>query len=72
MREYDALVPTITDRFDAELLRCPTRSEHRVIANFGAGIEHVDLDAVPRANIVVTITPRAFTEATAAIGRPYR
>ena len=39
----------------------------RVIANFGAGIEHIDLEAARRANIVVTNTPGALTEATAEI-----
>src|SRR6187402_598116 len=66
LREFDALVPTITDRFDAELLNAaPFRTG--VIANFGAGIEHIDLDAARRANIVVTNTPGALTEATAEI-----
>lgn len=66
LREFDALVPTITDRFDADLLQAAT-FRTRVIANFGAGIEHIDLDAARRANIVVTNTPGALTEATAEI-----
>jgi lactate dehydrogenase-like 2-hydroxyacid dehydrogenase len=66
LREFDALVPTITDRFDADLLQAaPFRT--RVIANFGAGIEHIDLEAARRAHIVVTNTPGALTEATAEI-----
>jgi len=64
--EFDALMPTITDRFDAGLLRAaPFRT--RVIANFGAGIEHIDLEAARRAQLVVTNTPGALTEATAEI-----
>jgi lactate dehydrogenase-like 2-hydroxyacid dehydrogenase len=66
LREFDALVPTITDRIDAGLLTAgPLKT--RIIANFGAGIEHVDLDAARRANIMVTNTPGALTEATAEI-----
>src|SRR6185295_11025479 len=66
LREFDALVPTITDRFDAELLGgAPLRT--RVIASFGAGVEHIDLEAARRAGIVVTNTPGALTEATAEI-----
>jgi lactate dehydrogenase-like 2-hydroxyacid dehydrogenase len=66
LREFDALIPTITDRFDGELLRAaPFRT--RVIANFGAGIEHIDLDAARSANIVVSNTPGALTEATAEV-----
>jgi lactate dehydrogenase-like 2-hydroxyacid dehydrogenase len=64
LHEYDALVPTITDRFDSALLEgAPFRA--RILANFGAGVEHLDLDAARRANIVVTNTPGALTEATA-------
>jgi lactate dehydrogenase-like 2-hydroxyacid dehydrogenase len=66
LREFDALVPTITDRLDADLLLA-TPSRIRIIANFGAGIEHIDLDAARRASIVVTNTPGALTEATAEI-----
>ena len=66
LREFDALVPTITDRFDADLLHAAD-FRTRIIANFGAGIEHVDLDAARRAHIVVTNTPGALTEATAEI-----
>jgi lactate dehydrogenase-like 2-hydroxyacid dehydrogenase len=66
LRDFDALVPTITDRFDAELLRAaPFRT--RIIANFGAGIEHIDLRAAKSANIVVSNTPGALTEATAEV-----
>jgi lactate dehydrogenase-like 2-hydroxyacid dehydrogenase len=66
LQEFDALVPTITDRFDAGLLRAaPFRT--RMIANFGAGIEHIDLDAARRANIVVSNTPGALTDATAEV-----
>jgi lactate dehydrogenase-like 2-hydroxyacid dehydrogenase len=66
LREFDALVPTITDRFDTELLQT-AQCRTRVIANFGAGIEHIDLEAARRAGIVVTNTPGALTEATAEI-----
>jgi lactate dehydrogenase-like 2-hydroxyacid dehydrogenase len=66
LREYDAVVPTITDRLDGTLLlSSPVRT--RIVANFGAGIEHVDLEAAKRANIVVTNTPGALTDATAEI-----
>jgi lactate dehydrogenase-like 2-hydroxyacid dehydrogenase len=66
LAEFDAILPTITDRFDAELLATPGKKV-RIIANFGAGIEHVDLSAAREAGIVVTNTPDALTEATADI-----
>ncbi len=64
MTTYDAICPTITDRFDAELLA--TRGARvRILANFGAGFEHIDLAAAKTAGIVVTNTPGALTETTA-------
>ena len=64
MRRYDAICPTITDRFDAELLATPNATV-RILANFGAGIEHIDLEAARASEIIVTNTPDALTEATA-------
>jgi lactate dehydrogenase-like 2-hydroxyacid dehydrogenase len=66
LRDFDALAPTITDKIDAGRLQgAPLRT--RIIANFGAGVEHIDLEAATRANIVVTNTPDALTEATAEL-----
>jgi lactate dehydrogenase-like 2-hydroxyacid dehydrogenase len=64
MRRYDAICPTITDRFDPDLLATPGATV-RILANFGAGIEHVDLDAARAAGIAITNTPDALTDATA-------
>lgn len=66
MRAYDAILPTITDRFDAALLA--TRDVRvRMIGNYGAGFEHIDVDAAARAGIVVSNTPDVLTEATAEL-----
>lgn len=64
MTRYDAICPTITDSFDSELLATPGATV-RLLANFGAGFEHIDLAAAKRAGVVVTNTPDALTEATA-------
>jgi lactate dehydrogenase-like 2-hydroxyacid dehydrogenase len=66
MCEHDALVSTITDRIDAELLATPGRRV-RIIANFGTGTDHIDVGAARKAGIVVTNTPDALTEATAEL-----
>jgi lactate dehydrogenase-like 2-hydroxyacid dehydrogenase len=66
MREHDGLVSTITDRIDAELIATRGRRV-RIIANFGAGTDHIDVDAARKAGIVVTNTPDALTEATAEL-----
>ena len=64
MREADVLVPTVTDRIDAEMI-AGTGDRLRLIANFGAGIEHIDLGAARAAKIMVTNTPSVFTNDTA-------
>jgi lactate dehydrogenase-like 2-hydroxyacid dehydrogenase len=63
---FDALVPTITDRIDRAMLALPDRTV-RIIANYGAGTDHLDLDAARAAGIVVTNTPDALTNATAEL-----
>jgi len=65
MRDFDILVPTITDRIDADLLAIPGRV--KLIANYGAGVDHIDLAAAQAAGIAVTNTPDALTEATAEL-----
>jgi lactate dehydrogenase-like 2-hydroxyacid dehydrogenase len=64
MTHYDALCTTLTERIDAELLATAGRTV-RIISNFGAGAEHIDLAAARAQGIVVTNTPDAVTEATA-------
>jgi lactate dehydrogenase-like 2-hydroxyacid dehydrogenase len=63
---YDALMPTITDKITAEVIGAGA-GRLKAIANYGAGFEHIDLDAAKAAGIVVTNTPGALTEATADI-----
>ena len=63
--EFDIVLPTITDRLDGELLRPGSRV--KLIANFGAGVEHIDLEAARAAGIIVTNTPDALTDTTAEL-----
>lgn len=64
MRDCDVLVPTVTDSIDAELI---AQADERLglIANFGAGTEHIDLAAARSRKIMVTNTPGVFTDDTA-------
>ena len=62
--EADVLVPTVTDTIDAKLL-AKAGPNLKLIANFGAGIDHIDLSAARKKNIVVTNTPGVLTEDTA-------
>ena len=59
----DALCPTVTDGIDAGLLARPGRV--RILANFGVGTNHIDLEAARAAGLIVTNTPDVLTDATA-------
>ena len=66
MQDCDVLVPCVTDKIDAEVV---ARAGDRLglIANFGAGVDHLDLAACQARKIMVTNTPGVFTEDTADI-----
>ncbi|MDZ4275574.1 MAG: D-glycerate dehydrogenase [Erythrobacter sp.] len=64
MRDCDVLVPTVTDRIDADLI-AGAGERLGLIANFGAGTEHIDLAAAAARRILVTNTPGVFTDDTA-------
>ena len=64
MGNCDALVPTVTDSIDAGLIAAaPPRL--KLIANYGAGVNHIDLAAAKTKGIMVTNTPGVFTDDTA-------
>ena len=62
--QADVLVPTVTDRIDAEVLTAAGPAL-KLIASFGTGVDHVDLAAAQRRGIIVTNTPGVLTEDTA-------
>lgn len=64
MQNCDVLVPTVTDRIDAAMIAA-AGADLQLIANFGAGIEHIDLAAARGRGIMVTNTPGVFTDDTA-------
>jgi glyoxylate reductase len=66
MRDCDVLVPCVTDRIDGTMIEA-AGERLRLIANFGAGVDHLDLAACHRRGIMVTNTPGVFTEDTADI-----
>ena len=63
LTEADALCATVTDQLPAALF--PDRPRCRIIANFGVGVDHIDLAAARAKGIAVTNTPDALTECTA-------
>ena len=64
IKEVDVLVPTITDRIDAALI-AQAGPNLKLIANFGNGVEHIDVAAAAKKGITVTNTPNVLTEDTA-------
>ena len=64
MQQADVLVPTVTDKIDAEMLE-QAGPQLKLIASFGTGVDHIDLDAAKAKGITVTNTPGVLTEDTA-------
>jgi glyoxylate reductase len=58
------LVPTVTDRIDRSLL-AQAGAQLKLIANFGNGVDNIDLDTARERSIIVTNTPGVLTEDTA-------
>jgi len=63
-RSADVLVPTVTDMVNEEILKHPD-CKLRMIANFGNGVDNIDVIAAHARGITVTNTPKVLTEDTA-------
>ncbi|MEL6681911.1 MAG: D-glycerate dehydrogenase [Pseudomonadota bacterium] len=66
LADYDAILPTLGDQFTAEAFAGDIRCG--VLANFGVGYNHIDVDAASKAGVAVSNTPDVVTDATADIG----
>jgi len=64
---HDIVLPTLGDRFSAEIFAAVPNPRTRLLANFGVGYNHIDTEAARAAGIAVTNTPGAVTDATADI-----
>ncbi len=64
VQKCDVLVPTITDRIDSKVL-VRAGANMKLIANFGAGVDNVDVRTAIERGITVTNTPGVLTEDTA-------
>lgn len=67
LRDYDAVLPTLGDRFQADVFADVSAPRAKLLANFGVGYNHIDAEAAKAAGIAVTNTPGAVTDATADI-----
>ena len=63
-KDADILVPTVTDKIDNDVIYKASR-KLKLIANFGNGIDHIDIEAAQKKKIIVTNTPGVLTEDTA-------
>lgn len=64
VQSADVLVPTISDQIDYEILRHAS-PKLKLIANFGNGIDNIDINAAAHLGILVTNTPNVLTQDTA-------
>ncbi|RUU77543.1 D-glycerate dehydrogenase [Mesorhizobium sp. M7A.T.Ca.TU.009.01.1.2] len=64
VKEADVLVPTVTDQIDAALI-AQAGDNLKLIANFGNGVDKIDVAAAAKRGITVTNTPNVLTEDTA-------
>jgi glyoxylate reductase len=64
VKEADVLVPTVTDRIDRSVLS-QTGDNLKLIANFGTGVDNIDVETASNRGIIVTNTPGVLTEDTA-------
>jgi len=64
VKTAEVLVPTVTDRIDGKIL-AQAGPNLRLIASFGTGVDHIDLDSARQRGITVTNTPGVLTEDTA-------
>ncbi len=64
MQKAEVLVPTVTDRITADLI-AKAGPDLKLIANFGNGVDNIDVDAAHRRGITVTNTPNVLNEDTA-------
>lgn len=67
LQNYDAVLPTLGDLYSAEVFHAAGDCRAKILANFGVGYNHIDVDAARAAGLSVTNTPGAVTDATADI-----
>jgi lactate dehydrogenase-like 2-hydroxyacid dehydrogenase len=67
LRDFDVVLPTLGDPFTADVFSDVANPRCRLLANFGVGYNHIDVEAARAAGVEVTNTPGAVTDATADI-----
>ncbi|MEO0525531.1 MAG: D-glycerate dehydrogenase [Pseudomonadota bacterium] len=64
MRRYDAVLPTVTDKIGSDALDV-TSPQTKILANYGVGYTHIDVEMAKSHGIAITNTPDVLSECTA-------
>jgi hydroxypyruvate reductase len=67
LRNFDMVLPSLGDAFDAPVFADVGTPRCKLLANFGVGYNHIDVEAAAKANVLVSNTPGAVTDATADV-----
>jgi lactate dehydrogenase-like 2-hydroxyacid dehydrogenase len=65
LRDSDGILLAVNDAIDGALLDAGGGRRARIVANFGVGVNHIDLEAARARGVIVTNTPGVLTDATA-------
>ena len=64
IQQCDVLCPTVSDKLSADIINAPERRT-KLIANFGVGFNHIDIEAAKSSELAVSNTPHVLTDCTA-------
>ena len=67
MQNADGMLVAVGDPLDAEIMQAAGKRRVQILANFGVGTNHIDLEAAEEHGIHITNTPDVLTDATADI-----
>ncbi|MEO9573525.1 MAG: D-glycerate dehydrogenase [Tateyamaria sp.] len=62
--KFDAVLPTVTDKIGAEAMNVP-KAQTKILANYGVGFSHIDVNAAAKHGIAITNTPDVLSDCTA-------
>lgn len=57
LADFDAILPTLRDNYSAEVFADVPNPRAKILANFGVGYNHIDVEAAIEAGLMVTNTP---------------
>jgi len=66
LQQYDAVCPTVCDSLPTEVINVSNK-RCKILANFGVGFNHIDIQAAKQQGLIITNTPGVLTHSTADI-----